>query len=379
MVHIVNLRVKYPRKASPTVNAIVLRFALTIVACLALAPPAGAQEAGIPYDPHARHALAYNDRDEPAWLARVLARLRAGKGGTIARFDHILFRRGGRPSFLALIWAPEHHLYEDFELYRVTVYAPSNVRLQFVRGASAYAYDFVQPTGDDALGDGIPTLFLDARGRSSNMSGYRLAVIRLVGATEDVAPAGPLLPFRVEYDLGRAGHVIRALDLRWTDVLPQCHWLCDGTAAYFVWQRGRYVPACNLFPAAYELADDDERDDILPGSDPGTYLDTHAAAALDMAQAGRTTEAMRYLPEAIARGRNGVPAESRADYDARAAWVERTVGPMLAAAHANRARPRPLSQLRSGRWQYGPGHESQSLEDWLRTLRPLPSAASRRP
>ena len=53
------------------------------------------------------------------------------------------------------------------------------------------------------------------------MSGYSLAVIRLPGATEDVSPANPLLPVCVAYVLGRAGHVIIALDFGSAVLSPQ--------------------------------------------------------------------------------------------------------------------------------------------------------------
>jgi hypothetical protein len=46
----------------------------------------------------------------------VLTQLRAGKGGTIEHFDHNLFRRGGQPTFLALIWARRRYwVDEQFE------------------------------------------------------------------------------------------------------------------------------------------------------------------------------------------------------------------------------------------------------------------------
>jgi hypothetical protein len=85
---------------------------------------------------------------------------------------------------------------------------------------------------------------------------------------------------------------------------------------------------------------------------------------------------MRYLHDAMARGRDRPPAaDSFPDYDALAAKIEADVGLVLTAAHANRRRPCPLSELQTGRWDYG----TDLLEDWLRTLRPLPPAAPRRP
>ena len=118
-------------------------ISVALVIALASGLASSAEETKQPLPPP---PLAYTKADQPSWLPRVLNLLVKKKGWILK--DHRLFRQGGKPTFLALIWNTRRISgHGHMELYKVRVISKRNVRLNFVRGYTQTSLSIEEPSG----------------------------------------------------------------------------------------------------------------------------------------------------------------------------------------------------------------------------------------
>ena len=249
-------------------------------------------------------ALAYNALDRPSWLPRVLNRLKDNKPDAYVLEQYLLFRRGGKPSFLALVWdpGPMSTGYSRFELYQVHVISERNVRLTFRREYKDTILNMVEPTGHDINSDGTATIFLEYGSGGSGYRGYGLKVFRLARASVDVTPDPAFRPVAAA-DLDGDGtfEVIASHD-RWGQSFQTC-----GSCGYFVpvifsWKDGAYLQSCRNYSAYYDRRVQFFKDIIkkYPDENLTEFLEPRIDIYLTLLQLARFSEARDQFETTIA-------------------------------------------------------------------------------
>jgi hypothetical protein len=300
----------------------------------------------------------FSPATEPAWVSRVLAALRAGRGAIPGKGDtrrleeRILFRDpDGTPNFLALLWRwpLEVHDTDVFELYRVTARAPDDVSVQLVRKVESLKLWMTGATGLDVFGDGIPAIFLAYDDGGNMIINRGMMVFRLTQDSVDVTPFGDGAIVKLPEEKNGVKPDLMGYDHRWTQFFAGC-----GTCGMLfhlplMWQDGRYLPACRSFPAYYEDEIASEREYLAanPDLDTGSYLMSTVRIAFQYAQLGEPEAAFAALTEGFDAARrrpfvvkHPIPGEGTLE---QRIWKIRTaIYPVLEAARAGRDLPCPL-------------------------------------
>ena len=133
--------------------------------------------------------LAYSAADAPAWVPRVLDRLKANRPSYRLR-RWLLLKRDGEPKFLALVWCQWRSSYrrDNFVLYEVNVISEANVQLTYRRSLEDGYVSIVEPSGHDIDGDYIPLLVLAYGSGGAGFFGYGMEVFRLARHSVRVVP-----------------------------------------------------------------------------------------------------------------------------------------------------------------------------------------------
>lgn len=281
------------------------RALITTLVCLWAIASVSADAHDRLYDPALPHPLAYGPRDAPRWLAPILERLRPANDETARIREHVLFRRQGQPTYLALIWNREPVTsYERFELYRVNLQDRRNPRLDLVLNDPDGYFRFRQPTADNAFRDGVPHLFLEWGYGGTEASNEGLRVLRLAVNVEDITPARPPVSGAVVRDPRSPVPAIAARDMRWKNMFYMCGSCGMMIPTFYVWRHDRYVPACRDFRRHYRRSITAARVTHARMRDYSamSYYGSAAELALLLAQVGEIDQAQRIFSTALAQG-----------------------------------------------------------------------------
>lgn len=231
------------------------RAVLAVLLALLLLPSSGMARApeqrhflgetsGTPVDTSAARALAYG-AEEPAWVASTLDKLTANRPAGYAVVQHLLFRRHGAPTFLAVVWQRNSLFDRRFALYRIDGTAPP--RLTMVRSLDGAHLQMVEPTGHDIHADGVATLFLEEGSGGTSLYGYRLHAFKLARNSIDISP--PYRPIMAEDLDGDGSWEIVASDDRWANVFFPCGQCGPLVPVVYAWHDGKYRMACDRHKA----------------------------------------------------------------------------------------------------------------------------------
>lgn len=198
---------------------------------------------GTPVDTSIPRALAYGADDEPPWVAPVLGKLTTNRPAGYAVVQHLLFRRQGTPTFLAVIWQSDSLFDRKFALYRIDGTTPP--RLKIVRELDDAFYEMVEPSGQDIHGDGVAPLFLEQGSGGTSLYGYRLHALKLARSPKNISPS--LRPIMVEDLDGDGTWEIVASDDRWANFFFPCGQCGPLVPVVYVWRDGAYRMACDRY------------------------------------------------------------------------------------------------------------------------------------
>ena len=285
--------------------------------------------------------LAYDESNEPIWLARVLKKLETKKRWRVREYR--LFRQAGRPTFLALVWtaAGRPDIYWNvLELYKVDVISDGNVRLNFVRGDRQPFLSIRDISGRDIAGDGVPHLVLHYGSGGMWFVLYGVRIYRLVSNSVDVTPswAGRADKF-VELNSGEDIALSVAND-RWVGFFSGCSGCGPSFATLMTWTTKGFAPVCRDHPTYYEQfishyqkVPAAERDGRLLSLRSRLWLGM--GAAFNQVQAGHFDAAQATYAKALADAKSRSAeswGETPEEYTHWIEAVERAFGPALQAA-----------------------------------------------
>lgn len=339
-------------------SAFLHRFIGVSVALVIAMAPRSASSAEETKQPLPPPPLAYTKADQPSWLPRVLNRLVKKKGWILE--DHRLFRQGGKPTFLALIWNTRRLSgHGHMELYKVRVISQRNVRLNFVRGYTQTSLSIEEPSGHDIGGDGVPFLALRYASHGSSSRGYGVRVYRLVRNSVDVTPDWAGHAKRMLALDGGKSLALIVHDTRWSGYFNVCAACGPFFDIVMTWTPKGFRPACRSHPGYYEKLMEHLRKKWAAWEEKmrkrptkrhpreifHDFLETEIIEAFSLLQMGRIEEGQaRYvaaLEKARGRGAGGWGiSEKFFEY-----WlfiVEKDFGPAVAAASAHPGLSCPL-------------------------------------
>lgn len=293
---------------------------LVAVPHLALAAEEGARREGgspardeqrIDIESNVYRELAYSIHDHPSWWPRVLAKLMAGKPAVHTLEQSMLFRRDGKPTFLAVLWKPgdrESGYERRLELYQVNVISQGNVRLTLRREYRDRFLKMVEPTGRDTYRDGVANIFLDYGSSGSASLGYGLKVFRLERASVNVTPDNGFLPHAAEDLNGDGAAEIIAYDYRWGDLLRDACDCMPVVDVVFEWRDGAYIRSCRSFPSHYKREVESYRKAIAghPRQGYSQFLKPRLGIVLNLLQSGRLAEARQQYEATVSEARGAV-------------------------------------------------------------------------
>ena len=325
-------------------------ISVALVIALASGLASSAEETKQPLPPP---PLAYTKADQPSWLPRVLNLLVKKKGWILK--DHRLFRQGGKPTFLALIWNTRRISgHGHMELYKVRVISQRNVRLNFVRGYTETSLSIEEPSGHDIGGDGVPFLALRYASHGSSYHGYGVRVYRLVRNSVDVTPDWAGLAKRMlALDGGKSLALIVA-DTRWGGYFIGCGQCGPYFDMVMRWTAKGFRPECKDHPDHYEQnIESYKRWSKSSSSDWPTpmrhFLWLGVAIAFNKLQMGRLNEGkalyQETLQKARERGARGWD-QSEKEFNHWLNAVEKDFGPAVSAAIARPDLSCPLMAYR---------------------------------
>jgi hypothetical protein len=284
--------------------------------------------------------LAFDAMNQPAWLARVLNKLKKPRIPAYQLQQYILFREAERPTFLALVWSARSHIERVFDLHKVKVNSPHDIRLTFVREYRDFALEIVEPTGHDSHGGGKASVFLRYGSGGSGYFGYGLRIIRLVRSSVDVSPIWLSRSVRTLPLNKKGAHALIVSDDRWAGYFNGCGACGPRIPIMTLWDGNRYQPACRQFHAFFEerlnLIDQIRRKEEQEQKFLTFFLRRRAAMALNLAQIGRAEKA-KSTYSAMLTSAATLPDFRRtpADEMESARWIERLnadVGPAIEVA-----------------------------------------------
>ncbi len=287
---------------------------------------------------HGAFPFVFGAEQEPHWLGRLLARLKARRGAGTRLTAHLLFHdAASAPTYLALIWKRPSG--EFFEVHRVRPGPGDGVRLTLLRdGDRLGEYDgvfFEQPTGFDLAGDGVPYLLVLLNEGGSMPQNYSIQLIRMKGATRDITPSGWGLP----QNLFESGSPIHP-------VLVTNAYNVAGYPLATVWNltAKRFEPACranaDLYANWHQRMGEDAAwvtTHLEGGYANERALRDRVADVLDLLQSGRFDEARGQLDAAIRAAESGPDAGNWPKY------AVQDIPPLIEAAKRHAAEPCPLS------------------------------------
>jgi hypothetical protein len=307
----------------------------------------GEPDVALREDDDTPRVLAYRPSGRPVWYGRVLGRLASAKPPAYRLAQHVLFRRGGKPSFLAVVWRKSAYGPHIFELYRVEVRSERDVRLRWVRTIEDALLAIVDPSGHDVHGDGVPVLFLEYGSLGSGFDGYGLRVLRLERSSVDVTPDAYGRSEGAGVAGARLRHVLLVSDDRWANLFDGCGMCGPFVTVAMVWQDRRYHPACRSFTAYYDRARSRYERWLAESNRKGMagYFEYRAGALLNLLQAGRVEEARRHYGETEREAlRQLSPTPDDGTFrDAHLATFRSVVAPALDGAAAGAHLPCPLA------------------------------------
>ncbi len=285
--------------------------------------------------------LAYTKADQPSWLPRVLNRLVKKKRWILE--DHRLFRQGGKPTFLALMWLTSKlYGHRHLELYKVRVISQRNVRLNFVRGYMEQYLSIEEPSGHDIAGDGVPFLFLRYGSGGSWYRGYGVRVYPLVRNSVDVTPDWAGRADKIIWLGPDKGYALIVSDDRWGGYFFGCGQCGPRFDMVMRWTVKGFRPECKDHPDHYEQnIESYKRWSKSSSSDWPTpmrhFLWLGVAIAFNKLQMGRFNEGKALYQETLQKARERSAkgwGESEKEFNHWLNAVEKDFGPAISAAIA---------------------------------------------
>ncbi|HYC03704.1 MAG TPA: hypothetical protein VED40_10445 [Azospirillaceae bacterium] len=273
--------------------------ALLLLLLLLPSPPATASEGGdaVEWSRDVPRPLAYAPSEEPAWLAGTLKRLQTKRPRTHALKQHMLFRRDGKASFLAVVWSSKGERFGEWlVLYRVLAETPEPT-LKFMREVEGYEdATILEPTGQDLNGDGIAMLFVGWDHGGSIPSNRGVRAFRLTDRVPDVTPPD-------DSQVLSRQEAMKGVMLGWRTVAPEDHCFPDTCGipvpVLHAWNGKAYRPACRSFdPWFLEWIDNARR---KAAARPDDGVDEAGFVAALLAQSGRGAEALDHWRAAAER------------------------------------------------------------------------------
>ena len=264
--------------------------------------------------------LAYSPANEPAWLDRILRLL--AKRKNLRLEQHMLFRRNGRPTFLALVWTSKTSFGSAygsvFDLHKVRVVSDNDVRLKFVRTYRDELVSIERLSGHDLAGDGVPFLFINHGSGGSGYFGYGMRVYKLTRNSVDVTPDWAGRTEKVVPLPGDEKVALVVSDDRWANFFSGCGQCGPFFDVVMVWTRKGFAPDCQDHPKHYEetmrrIEEYRAERAQKRQQDPGPFgsvesltdfLDNEISLAFNLIQMGRIEEGRARYETALTEARN---------------------------------------------------------------------------
>ncbi|MBY0431134.1 MAG: hypothetical protein K2Q10_08050 [Rhodospirillales bacterium] len=332
-----------------------LRLILLFICLVGAVPAEAAQTKSLSQrihrlDPRIQPSLKVNARDtrpllvplrqRPAWLKQAVKALAKEKKGTRLAVKTTVMLRGGQgPGWLAVIWGGKG-VSPLLEIHKL-----GKDRLERVLTEPGDVLRFVEPTGQDVDGDGIPKLFVAQTHPGNAAIGQGLRIFKLGETAREVTPQAEGRLVRAVQTARLDGvTVVIASDDEWYNFFASCGECGPFIPLVYRWRDGAYVPACRDVPAYFDkhvrwLEDSLPRENSAAGR-----LETHMEQALTYLQAGWWQAGQRVFAETltlVAAGR--LVPEDRANLAGK--WAEamrNDIGPAVSQASAHAASACPL-------------------------------------
>ena len=131
---------------------------------------------------------AFQRDQEPAWLEGYMQKLAKAKSRNRFLKNRLLFKKVDEPTYLVVLWQTRDGVGDVLEIYRADFNQPGFINFQFTQDFKADNLVLVAPTGADALGDGIATLYLQFENKQGQSwtDKFGLRVIRLIGGGKEI-------------------------------------------------------------------------------------------------------------------------------------------------------------------------------------------------
>lgn len=272
-------------------------------------------------------------------MERIVDKLHQSKGPTARLMDHRLFHDPSRrPTFLALIWFQGDGY--AFELYRVKVHSPVDVRLHFLREVKSHYVAMAEPTGLGVFGDSVPAIFLTYSEGGNMLINEGMRIFRLTRSSVEITPLPDGTMIYTPRELGKDGPDLWVADWRWGWYFLGCGGC--GTFIYMplVWEKDRYLVACDRWPNVYDDRIENGRRYLTEHPDVSLmgFFFVNIDIVLNLAEAGRVDEAKRLLATIFEEARRR-PAPSDqvnellgGSLDGEIERIRNDIGPVLEAA-----------------------------------------------
>jgi len=275
-------------------------------------------------DGAAPRTLTFAAGDTPSWLPRVMRRLRQTWPG-LETDQQVLFRRGDKPTYLAVTYRRRNWPPDQVVLYRVNVRSPGDVRLAPLVSLRESRVDIVEPSGQNIHDDGVAQVFIAMASLGSGYEGYRLRIFRLDTVMREVTPQ----EIRALYfdAIDDSNHnVLVASDDNWARYYQGCGSCGPFVTTLYRWRDGAYRPACREFKRYYEqlAADSLVFADKYKHKSWSSAFTAWLGAALELQQIGEFNRADEIIRNAFVQANKLLP-EWQKHLPLDDAWLEELV------------------------------------------------------